>query len=165
MSTTTNKKLPIIAVIGATGQQGGAVVDALFKQLKDKVFVRAITRNTKTPAAQRLVNQNPFLLSPSFAGVVKVHVHHKYSHLVFLCRFFCCHVPFFNFEAPFSTINRDLCFLLFHMVMKVQYPFSLFTLWWRCWCPVKKTATFSSFVFPAVNSYSCLLVFWSTSHG
>lgn len=34
---------PVIAVLGATGLQGGAVVAALLKQ--DKVLVRAVTRN------------------------------------------------------------------------------------------------------------------------
>ncbi len=42
---------PLVLVTGATGQHGGAVARQL---LKDNFVVRALTRNTAAPAAQRL---------------------------------------------------------------------------------------------------------------
>ena len=41
-----------ITVIGATGQQGGAVIDALLKQ---RVPIRAVTRNPNGDKARALV--------------------------------------------------------------------------------------------------------------
>ena len=43
-----------IAVLGATGQQGGATVDAL---LDRGLPVRAITRNVESPAARALAKR------------------------------------------------------------------------------------------------------------
>jgi uncharacterized protein YbjT (DUF2867 family) len=48
----TDSKKPLIAVLGATGNQGGSVVEALLKQ--GKYRIRAITRNAKGDAAKAL---------------------------------------------------------------------------------------------------------------
>ncbi|OIW23036.1 NAD(P)-binding protein [Coniochaeta ligniaria NRRL 30616] len=47
--------MPLVAVIGATGSQGGSVVSALSKNPKYKV--RAITRNVESDAAKKLASQ------------------------------------------------------------------------------------------------------------
>jgi uncharacterized protein YbjT (DUF2867 family) len=65
----TNKKL--IAVVGATGQQGGAVVRAL--QAGDRFKVRALTRNPakRRELADEVIQANlnrPGTLKPAFAG-------------------------------------------------------------------------------------------------
>src|SRR5580693_232514 len=65
----TNKKL--IAVVGATGQQGGAVVRTL--QAGDQFKVRALTRNTAKhrELADEVVEADlnrPETLKPAFAG-------------------------------------------------------------------------------------------------
>lgn len=54
----------IIAVTGATGAQGGGVVNVMSKTPGWKV--RAITRNPNSEAAQRLVNQGIEVVSASF---------------------------------------------------------------------------------------------------
>jgi hypothetical protein len=47
----------IIAVVGATGRQGGGMIDALFN---DGTFViRAITRNTNSDKAKGMSNNPP----------------------------------------------------------------------------------------------------------
>lgn len=43
----------LIAVTGATGAQGGSIIDALLKE-PSKWKVRAITRNTSSEAAKKL---------------------------------------------------------------------------------------------------------------
>ncbi|KAL7751214.1 hypothetical protein RI367_003420 [Sorochytrium milnesiophthora] len=47
----------IVAVLGATGMQGGSVVRTLFKDHSDKWSVRALTRNPDSPNAQALAKQ------------------------------------------------------------------------------------------------------------
>ncbi|KAL7751209.1 hypothetical protein RI367_003415 [Sorochytrium milnesiophthora] len=51
----TGKK--IVAVLGATGMQGGSVVRTLLKDHSDKWSVRALTRNPDSPNAQALAKQ------------------------------------------------------------------------------------------------------------
>lgn len=54
MTITQDSSAPLVAVVGATGTQGGSVVNALAKS--DKPYrVRAFTRDAKKPAAQNLV--------------------------------------------------------------------------------------------------------------
>lgn len=47
-------KLPVIAVLGATGAQGGGLVRAILTDKDRKFAVRAITRKTNSPAAAAL---------------------------------------------------------------------------------------------------------------
>lgn len=47
--------IPIVAVCGSTGQQGGSVIKHLLKEKKYRI--RAITRNIASPAAQALIAQ------------------------------------------------------------------------------------------------------------
>jgi uncharacterized protein YbjT (DUF2867 family) len=47
-------KKPIIAVVGATGAQGGSVARSLLADPSGRFAVRAITRNPKSDAAQQL---------------------------------------------------------------------------------------------------------------
>lgn len=49
--------MPTILVTGGTGQQGGAVIDALLTSPTDDLVVRALTRNTKSSAAQALTHR------------------------------------------------------------------------------------------------------------
>jgi uncharacterized protein YbjT (DUF2867 family) len=51
----TDKK--IIAVVGATGQQGGGLVRAILDDPDNKFAVRALTRNPDSPAAQALASR------------------------------------------------------------------------------------------------------------
>ncbi|KAJ6566934.1 hypothetical protein B0H19DRAFT_1138912 [Mycena capillaripes] len=54
MTITQDSSAPLVAVVGATGTQGGSVVNALAES--DKPYrVRAFTRDAKKPAAQNLV--------------------------------------------------------------------------------------------------------------
>lgn len=43
-----------ILVTGATGNQGGAVLDALIKQNSNDFVILALTRNATSPGAQRM---------------------------------------------------------------------------------------------------------------
>lgn len=46
----------VLAVIGATGNQGGSVVRRVLKDLPDKYKVRAIVRDPAKPAAAELAS-------------------------------------------------------------------------------------------------------------
>jgi uncharacterized protein YbjT (DUF2867 family) len=48
-----------ILVTGATGQQGGAVVDALLAREPSDFLILGVTRNAKSPAAERLAAKSP----------------------------------------------------------------------------------------------------------
>ncbi|WWC63747.1 uncharacterized protein I303_106352 [Kwoniella dejecticola CBS 10117] len=63
MSTTTPKS---ILVTGATGRQGGALIDALLSQpdIEEKFKIFALTRDINTPRAQKLLDKSP--------GVIKL---------------------------------------------------------------------------------------------
>ena len=50
-------RLPIIAVLGATGQQGQGVVCAILSKPSPTFHVRAVTRNPQGPAAQALLDE------------------------------------------------------------------------------------------------------------
>ncbi|KAI9215931.1 hypothetical protein BC828DRAFT_409989 [Blastocladiella britannica] len=77
---TTPTALPIIAVVGATGNQGGSVVDTLLAE--GKWAVRALTRNPESDAAKALIVRGatvakvdldePATLSSAFAGATAV---------------------------------------------------------------------------------------------
>jgi len=56
-----------ITVFGATGQQGGSVVDAIFAdpELKAKWNVRAVTRDTTKDAAKKLAEQGAEVVAVS----------------------------------------------------------------------------------------------------
>lgn len=72
------KKLPVIAVIGATGAQGGGLVRAILADPQRRFAARAITRKTESPGARALaalgaevVHGNldtPASLEAAFAG-------------------------------------------------------------------------------------------------
>ena len=46
----------IIAIVGATGAQGGGVARAILNDLKSEFKVRALTRNVNTDKAKALAN-------------------------------------------------------------------------------------------------------------
>ncbi|KAI0480952.1 NAD(P)-binding protein [Xylariaceae sp. FL0804] len=50
-----------ILVTGATGKQGGAVVNALLSQKSDKFTILAVTRNPGSPAALALTSKSPLV--------------------------------------------------------------------------------------------------------
>lgn len=53
-SLSTSNAMKTILVVGATGQQGGAVVDALLAAAGSDTTIRALTRNPSSHHAQRL---------------------------------------------------------------------------------------------------------------
>lgn len=55
---------PRITVIGATGKQGGSVVDTFLKD--GNLQVRALTRNTDSPKAQALAKQGAEVVQANF---------------------------------------------------------------------------------------------------
>ncbi|GAW22742.1 hypothetical protein ANO14919_122850 [Xylariales sp. No.14919] len=50
-----------ILVTGATGKQGGAVIDALLSQNADNFTILAVTRDVSRPAARKLGSRSPFI--------------------------------------------------------------------------------------------------------
>lgn len=50
-----------ILVVGATGQQGGGVVDALLASSRTDITIRALTRNPSSSSAQKLQAQGAHL--------------------------------------------------------------------------------------------------------
>jgi uncharacterized protein YbjT (DUF2867 family) len=77
---------PNILIVGATGQQGGAVIDALLQQRTpdSPLKLLALTRNTSSPKAQALVQAHPDAIElvqgdvtdpePIFASQPKGHI-------------------------------------------------------------------------------------------
>lgn len=60
--------MPTFFVTGATGQQGGAVVNALLehkKTSKDEITIKALTRNTESAAARSLTSRGVVLVRGS----------------------------------------------------------------------------------------------------
>ena len=55
----------IITVFGATGNQGGSIVSEWLShpELKEKYTVRAVTRDTSKPAAQKLKSEGAEVVS------------------------------------------------------------------------------------------------------
>lgn len=47
-----------ILITGATGNQGGAVLDALIKQQNSDFILVALTRNAESPAAERMAEKS-----------------------------------------------------------------------------------------------------------
>ncbi|KII85253.1 hypothetical protein PLICRDRAFT_94827 [Plicaturopsis crispa FD-325 SS-3] len=62
----------LIAVTGATGQQGGSVVDWLLKEPAGTFTVRAITRNPSSPAAQALAAKGVEVVKADLASLDEV---------------------------------------------------------------------------------------------
>jgi NmrA-like family len=61
--------LPIIAVCGATGKQGGGVINSLLKDAPDTFAIRAITRDEKSAKAQALRDRGIEVVSADFDSV------------------------------------------------------------------------------------------------
>jgi uncharacterized protein YbjT (DUF2867 family) len=49
----------VILVTGATGNQGGAVINALLKETNQKFTILAVTRDTNSASSQKLANKSP----------------------------------------------------------------------------------------------------------
>ncbi|KAI1093238.1 NAD(P)-binding protein [Rostrohypoxylon terebratum] len=49
----------VLLILGATGNQGGAVIDALLSRARDPFTILAVTRDAKSPGAQRLAEKSP----------------------------------------------------------------------------------------------------------
>lgn len=74
---------PLYLVVGATGRQGGATVSALLHKAAPS-SIRALTRNTQSPAAQKLASKgisvvqgdlsDPASLSTALKGVSSLHL-------------------------------------------------------------------------------------------
>jgi uncharacterized protein YbjT (DUF2867 family) len=61
--------LPIIAVCGATGKQGGGVINSLLKDAPDTFAIRAITRDETSAKAQALRDRGIEVVSADFDSV------------------------------------------------------------------------------------------------
>ncbi|KAI0892789.1 NAD(P)-binding protein [Annulohypoxylon nitens] len=48
----------VLLILGATGKQGGAVIDALLSRAQEKFTILAVTRDAKSPSAQRLAEKS-----------------------------------------------------------------------------------------------------------
>ncbi|KAL6887548.1 NmrA domain-containing protein [Trichoderma longibrachiatum] len=76
----------IITVFGATGNQGGSVVEAILtdKTLSREFKVRAVTRDVNKPAAQKLASKGVELVSADMSSSSSVAPAVKDAHTVFL---------------------------------------------------------------------------------
>jgi uncharacterized protein YbjT (DUF2867 family) len=55
---TSSSQSKVILVTGATGKQGGAVIDSLLKQPQTSFTILAVTRDRSTPKAQKLARRS-----------------------------------------------------------------------------------------------------------
>ncbi|KAG9000527.1 hypothetical protein FRB94_005377 [Tulasnella sp. JGI-2019a] len=62
MSISQDTSAPLVAVVGATGTQGGSVIKALSAS-KKPYRIRGFTRDTSKPAAQELIKQGAEMVS------------------------------------------------------------------------------------------------------
>lgn len=82
----------ILTVIGATGIQGGSVIDAL---IKDKTYtIRAITRNPQSAAAQKLSERGVQVVQADANTVTSLRAAFEGSHAIFAVT---------NFFEPLAT--------------------------------------------------------------
>ncbi|KAJ7756160.1 NAD(P)-binding protein [Mycena metata] len=66
MPITSSVDAPLVLVVGATGNQGGSVIQALAES--DRPYrIRGLTRDVTKPAAQKLVNQGVEMVNISLA--------------------------------------------------------------------------------------------------
>ncbi|KAI1206630.1 NAD(P)-binding protein [Annulohypoxylon truncatum] len=49
----------VLLITGATGHQGGAVIEALLNRARDKFTILAVTRDANSPSSQRLAEKSP----------------------------------------------------------------------------------------------------------
>lgn len=61
--------MPTVLVSGATGQQGGATVEALLSYENPDLKIRALTRNTNSPAASKLKSRGLELIQGDLANL------------------------------------------------------------------------------------------------
>ncbi|KAJ7145771.1 NAD(P)-binding protein [Mycena epipterygia] len=78
MTITHNSSAPLVAVVGATGIQGGSVVKAL--EESDKPYrIRAFTRDATKPAAQELVKRGVEVITISLVVENTKEVHQAFA--------------------------------------------------------------------------------------
>lgn len=86
----------IITVVGATGIQGGSVIDAL---LQDKTYtIRGLTRNIQSPAAQKLREQGVQVVEADANSLPSLRAAFAGSHAIFAAT---------NFFEPFATLGAE----------------------------------------------------------
>ncbi|KAG8859527.1 hypothetical protein FRB96_004411 [Tulasnella sp. 330] len=74
MTITQDSSAPLVAVVGATGTQGGSVIKALSESPKP-YRIRGFTRDASKPSAQALAKQGVEMVSVTFSVDHKEHVH------------------------------------------------------------------------------------------
>ncbi|UNI20153.1 hypothetical protein JDV02_006271 [Purpureocillium takamizusanense] len=99
----TDPKSRTIAVLGATGNQGGGVVRALLTRHPDLFTIRAITRDPNSPAAQRLLHEHEgsgrlTLVQGDVYDVQSLRLAFKEAHGVFAVT---------NHRSPEGAINSE----------------------------------------------------------
>ncbi|KAJ7157877.1 NAD(P)-binding protein [Mycena crocata] len=93
MTITQAPSAPLIAVVGATGKQGGSVIKALAESDKD-YRIRGFTRDAAKPAAEALKNQGVEVVQLSIVldNAKKVHTSFAGANVVFLVTNFWEHL-------------------------------------------------------------------------
>jgi uncharacterized protein YbjT (DUF2867 family) len=82
---------PIIAVMGATGAQGGGLIRALLADEKTNYTVRALTRNPNSDAAKKLAEQGVEIVAADVDDVSSLEKAFRGAHGVFGVTFFWEH--------------------------------------------------------------------------
>jgi uncharacterized protein YbjT (DUF2867 family) len=85
MTISQEPSAPLVAVVGATGIQGGSVINALIES--DKPYrLRGLTRDTSKPAACKLIDQGVEMVAVTIGtdNAEKVHQAFKGASIVFV---------------------------------------------------------------------------------
>jgi len=88
MTISHEPSAPLVVVVGATGTQGGSVINALAES--DKPYrLRGLTRDTSKPAARKLIDQGVEVVGVSISvdNAEKVHKAFEGANIVFVSTF------------------------------------------------------------------------------
>jgi len=78
MTISHELSAPLVVVVGATGMQGGSVINALIES--DKPYrLRGLTRDASKPAARKLIDQGVEMVSVSIGADNAEKVHQAFE--------------------------------------------------------------------------------------
>jgi uncharacterized protein YbjT (DUF2867 family) len=78
MTISHELSAPLVVVVGATGMQGGSVINALIES--DKPYrLRGLTRDASKPAARKLIDQGVEMVSVSISADNAEKVHQAFE--------------------------------------------------------------------------------------
>lgn len=98
----------IIAVVGATGAQGGGLVRAILDRPQSGFAVRALTRDATSPAAQELARRGAEVVAADLADEKSVERAFRGAHGAYCVTFYWAHMQPERERAEATTLARAI---------------------------------------------------------